>query len=66
MKYVIQNVKTKKYLKHNGNYNPEAYQFKDVNTPEEAEQYPSKEHAEHVRTWNADMSETFEIIPLDK
>lgn len=34
MAYVIQNVKTKKYLKHNGNYNPDAYHFKDVNEQE--------------------------------
>ncbi|MEK0220874.1 hypothetical protein [Bacillus proteolyticus] len=43
MAYVIQNVKTKKYLKHNGDYNLDAYHFKDVNKPEEAEQYSSKE-----------------------
>ncbi|PEB19686.1 hypothetical protein COO08_05080 [Bacillus toyonensis] len=65
MKYIIQNVKTKKYLKHNGKHNPEAYQFKDVNTPEEAEQYSSRQHAEYVEMWHADMSETYEIIPID-
>ncbi|EJR51733.1 hypothetical protein IIO_06266 [Bacillus cereus VD115] len=65
MQYVIRNVKTKKYLKHNGKHNPEAYQFKDVNTPEEAEQYSSRQHAEHVKMWHADMSETYEIISIN-
>ncbi|PEP86135.1 hypothetical protein [Bacillus pseudomycoides] len=64
MAYVIQNVKTKKYLKHNGNYNPDAYHFKDVNKPEEAEQYHSKKHAEYVRMWHADTSQKFEIIEV--
>ncbi|MFJ8118503.1 hypothetical protein [Bacillus mycoides] len=64
MAYVIQNVKTKKYLKHNGNYKPVAYQFKGVDTPEEAEQYPTKAHADYVSMWNADMSETFQIIEI--
>ncbi|QWI44708.1 hypothetical protein [Bacillus mycoides] len=64
MAYVIQNVKTKKYLKHNGNYNPESYQFKDVDTKGEAEQYPSKEHADYVSMWHADMSETFQVIEI--
>lgn len=65
MKYVIQNVKTKKFLKHNGKHDPEAYQFEDVNTSEEAEQYSSRKHAEYVEMWHADMSETYEIIPVD-
>ncbi|MEN1936025.1 hypothetical protein AAIE21_10480 [Paenibacillus sp. 102] len=56
MAYVIQNVKTKKYLKYNDNYNPDVYHFKDVNKPEEAEQYPSKEHA--------DTCQKFEIIEV--
>ncbi|MED1023339.1 hypothetical protein [Bacillus mycoides] len=64
MTYVIQNVKTTKYLKHNGDYNPDAYHFKDVNKSEEAEQYPSKEHAEYVRMWHADTSQEFEIIGI--
>ena len=66
MKYVIQNVKTKKYLKHKEKYEPLSYGFYDVNTPEKAEQYSSKEHAEYAMTWHADMSETYEIITLAK
>ncbi|WP_179880229.1 hypothetical protein [Bacillus cereus] len=57
MAYVIQNVKTTKYLKHNGNYNPDAYHFKDVNEQEKAERYPSS--IEH-----ADTSQEFEIIEV--
>ncbi|MDM5155868.1 hypothetical protein QUF88_19345 [Bacillus sp. DX1.1] len=64
MKYVIQNVKTKKYLKHNGNYNPDAYHFSDVKTTEEAEKHPPKEHAEFVQMWHADTSQEFEIIEV--
>ncbi|MED1305035.1 hypothetical protein P4U65_32020 [Bacillus pacificus] len=56
MAYVIQNVKTNKYLKHNGDYNPDAYHFKDVNKPEEAERYSSKEHAEYFWMWHVDTA----------
>jgi hypothetical protein len=65
MVYVLQNVKTKKYLKHNGNYDPEAYPYIDVDKIEDAEHYPSFPHADHVRMWNVDYTEKFEIVTYE-
>ncbi|MGF9769459.1 hypothetical protein [Bacillus sp. AFS059628] len=64
MAYVIQNTKTKKYLKHKEKYEPLSYGFYDVNKPEQAEQYSSREHAEYAMTWHADMSEPYQVIEI--
>lgn len=62
MACVIQNIETGKYIKHNGNYNPEQYCYDDVDKQEDAEQFPNLQHAFYAATWYADMFEKWRVI----
>ncbi len=63
MGFVIQNIKTGKYLKHNGK--TDDYPFDDVDRQEDAEVYPSFPHATFVSTWYTDYFEEWRVIDTE-
>lgn len=63
--YVIKNTETGEYLKHNGNYDPYDYPYKNVKKPEDAEHFPSKEHADYAEKWYADTREPLIVEPYE-
>ncbi|WP_052350290.1 hypothetical protein [Paenibacillus gorillae] len=54
MAFVIQDIKSEKYLKHDGTDNDHPYD--DVEKVEEAEQFPNYKHACFAAFWYADMT----------
>jgi len=62
--YVIQNINNEKYIKHDGSPDGTDFPYDYVDSPEQAEQYKSYEHAEYVAFWYVDMSQKWRVIDL--
>ncbi|WP_435924837.1 hypothetical protein [Paenibacillus sp. DYY-L-2] len=59
--FIIQDMATGTYLKHNGSGSIE-HLFRDVELPEQAEQYSNYDHACYAAFWYADMSRNWRVI----
>lgn len=60
--YVIQNMESNKYLKHNGADQSSDDQYDEVNKIENAESFPTFEHVCYAAFWYADHSKKWRII----
>lgn len=61
--FIIQNIETEKYLQHIGN-NMIEHPFRDVEFPDEAEQYKDFDHVSYVAFWYAEYTKKWRIIDL--
>ncbi|PZM64833.1 hypothetical protein [Paenibacillus dendritiformis] len=61
MSFIIQDIATGVYLKHTGTDSID-HPYRDVKTPEAAEQFPSFDHACYAAFWYADFSRQWRVI----
>lgn len=61
--FIIQNIETEFYLKHNGSESLE-HPYVEVACLGDAEAFSSLEHAKHAVTWYCDMFKKWRIIDV--
>lgn len=64
--FVVQNINNGKYIKHDGSPQGTDFPYDYVDSPEEAEQYKTLEHAKYVSFWYTDISQKWRVVELEQ